>query len=764
MRNRPRPPLRRRVYDDTAAPQDRTLLFVGVVVALLLVAVLISMFGRRPPDIGTQPATPAVAGVQIVIEAPLAGATVANPVPLRGRITQYPFEGGLSYRVYDSSGALVGQAGFATQGAYGGPASFATQIGYATRNAGIGRIEVLSLSPKDGQPLALASVPVNLTVGTLPATAIAATPAQPLPTPVPNGQQQIVIDSPPPGTEVGSPVVITGRTALYPTRGQLSYRVIDATNLQIGAGVFVVGGAPGQGAAFNASLTFNPPAQGGPIRIDVFDQNPQTGAVLGTSSIGLQVSGPQQIVIDSPPPGTQVGSPMTVTGRTARMPFQNNLAYTVTNAAGAQLGAGIVAVSPSGAAGGGQFTGALTFALSPQGGQIRVDIVDQDANNGVVAGRASLTLAVSPPRQQVLIDSPPPGVPVGSPMTVTGRTTLFPPNGQLVWQMVDAANRSIGSGNIAVSNVNGAGTFSSQIYFNLPPQGGPIVLTIGVPSAGTVIGQAQLGLVVSGPPLPTAIAPTLGPIPVLPPVPTTSPQPPVGQQVFIDNPTLDTLVGSPMMIVGRAALFPAEGQLFWLIRDQAGQTIGTGNVPAVRSGSGASFKAQIYFRPPPQGGPIYLDVAEQRGGQIFASTDVRLQVSPIPAATPTAPPAPPIRPVQPAPPSSKLTVTFVAPASGQTVGSTFLISGTIDRVPSLSRLLYRVRTAQGAEIGNGIVPVQTEGSVTTFRGSVLFSQQPNGTAIVVEVAEDRSRGPFVPAGALQLVVGQPTSHIAGGRL
>jgi len=103
---------------------------------------------------------------------------------------------------------------------------------------------------------------------------------------------QIIFDTPSPGAQVGSPVVITGRTTRYPSNGQLSYRVRDASGGVIGSGRFGVDRAADRGASFNASLIFAEPRGGGTITVDIYDQNPANGAILVSASINLFVAPP----------------------------------------------------------------------------------------------------------------------------------------------------------------------------------------------------------------------------------------------------------------------------------------------------------------------------------------------------------------------------------------------------------------------------------------------------------------------------------------
>src|SRR5262245_34689192 len=116
--------------------------------------------------------------------------------------------------------------------------------------------------PSIAAPTASAQKP---TVAPPPATLAPPTAAPTLrtATPVP---QQITIDTPAPGTLVGSPVVITGRATRFPFEGNLSYWIIDASGAQIGAGGLQVSGSIGQPGSFAPSITFTLPPNGGDLR------------------------------------------------------------------------------------------------------------------------------------------------------------------------------------------------------------------------------------------------------------------------------------------------------------------------------------------------------------------------------------------------------------------------------------------------------------------------------------------------------------------
>jgi hypothetical protein len=136
----------------------------------------------------------------------------------------------------------------------------------------MGRLEVVEISAADGSIRAIASVMLRLSAAQAPTPGPeTATPvASPTPPPSPSAQQEIVIDTPPPRTVVGSPVVITGRTAKLPAGNTLSYAFRDAAGGLLGSGAFPVSATAEGRGIFNASLTFNLPPSAGDITLEVF--------------------------------------------------------------------------------------------------------------------------------------------------------------------------------------------------------------------------------------------------------------------------------------------------------------------------------------------------------------------------------------------------------------------------------------------------------------------------------------------------------------
>lgn len=497
-------------HPPTPAARRRTALL-----ALAAVTALLAACGGQP----SAPPTPTVTlGAQtqsIAIDAPQAGAVLTSPFELRGRTTQFPAGGALSYRVLDAAGAQVGAGTLPVAGAAGQPGAFAGLASFDAPAGGAGRVEVLETSAADGSVSAVATVDVSLggRGGVLPPTAgptvepTAAPTAAPLPTAV--TQQAITIDTPPPGAEVGSPMTITGRTSMWPFQGRLAYRVVDPANRQLGAGSFPVSGSPGQPASFVASITFALPAAGGAIRVELSDEDSATGTVAARASIDLNVSPPapaqQQIFIDSPPPGATVGSPMTVTGRARLYPQGGVLGFMVRGSGGAMLGGGNIPAARA-ADGSAVFNAAITFNLPPGGGDVTL-LVGEPSPGSALIGAAELRLyvattttpptAVPPPtaapaQQQIFIETPPPGTVVGSPLVITGRTTRNVNNGRLYYTIATDTNQILADGEFPVPPSD-APSFNQQLFFDLPPQGGQITVRLferdsgGAPSATATI-------------------------------------------------------------------------------------------------------------------------------------------------------------------------------------------------------------------------------------------------------------------------------------
>jgi hypothetical protein len=694
------------------------------------------MFGRPPAPTATPagPTTPpAAGGQQIAITAPSPGATVSSPIRVAGTTSVSPFENNLNYRLFGPDGATLAQGFFTTVGELGAPSTFSGDVPYTLAEQGNGRLEVIEFNQADGSIRAINSIQLVLSPGQAPpATATPGPSPTPLPPPPPAAQQQILLDSPPPNTEVGSPVVITGRTALLPAGNSLSYIMRDAAGAALGSGSFPVTAAQGGTGSFTASLTFNLPPNGGAIALVVFEPGAAGQPERATATLPLQVAPPQAILLDSPPPGTTVGSPVVITGRTARYPFQGNLGYRFLDAAGRQLGIGTFPVQ-GGPGAPTSFSASLNFSLPPNGGRVVLEVADQNASTGQIAASARLELNVAIPQQAIIIESPPEGTTVGSPMTVTGRVVRLPANGALTYRVRDARGAQIGQGQFGVvGSQDGGARFNAQVFFTAPAGGGPIALELlELNAAGQLSASTTLNLQVAGAP------------PTVTPLPTT-------QSISIDTPPAGTVVGSPVTVTGRTVLPPRTGRLFYLVRTLTRETLGQGEFPvATPQGVAANipFAASLAFAEPPQGGAIVVEIYDRDAvGNQLASAIVQLQVNPRNPPTATPPTGGQI---------GQQELFIETPPAGTVVGSPVVITGRVALPPIGGELDYRVLDGQGNVLGQGSfrVPIPVDTARIPFAASITFNEPPQGGPIRIVISDtDNASGAVRAEAGVDLTV------------
>ncbi|MEI8165345.1 MAG: Gmad2 immunoglobulin-like domain-containing protein [Chloroflexales bacterium] len=291
----------------------------------------------------------------------------------------------------------------------------------------------------------------------------------------PNGAQRITIESPAPGTQVGSPVVIMGNVTRLPASAQLFYTVLSSDGRALGSGSFPIPGNPGEPASFITSLTFVEPLEGDAISLQLADQDPATGSMLAATALPLTVApAPQRIVIETPGAGILVGNPVVLTGRTVRFPAAAALGYAIYASTGAQVGGGVFPVTGNRQEGG-RFTASLGFFYPEQGGPLRIDLYDQDPLTGAFPATASLQVRTVALRQQVIIETPALGTQVGSPVVITGRTARYPIGGSLQYRISDSRGVALAGGRVLVAgNLNDPARFVASISFTPPAFSGPL--------------------------------------------------------------------------------------------------------------------------------------------------------------------------------------------------------------------------------------------------------------------------------------------------
>ena len=413
-------------------------------------------------------------GQLLTITSPAPQTQVGSPMTITGNAARFPAPGSLDYRIVNANNQQLGAGSFAVSGAAGQGASFVAQLVFALPpGGGPIRLDVYERGSGNGQIAASTSLNLNV--------------AGPAPT---AGPQTITITSPAPQTQVGSPVTITGNTVRFPAQGRLQYRFLDSAGNQLGAGALPVSGSTGQPATFSASLVFNLPPGGGLVRFEVSDTSNNASSALDLAVTPPATVVPQQrITISSPAPGTQVGSPVTITGSAANFPSDGNLDYRVVDAANRQIGGSTFPVSggPGQAA---SFVAALTFTPPPNGGSVYVEISDR-ATGGAVLASSAVMLQVAPqpvpptatpiaptapPVAQTLqITSPVSGTVVSEPFSIQGTTTAYPNDGNLFYRVLNEQGAEIGSGTFNVQGAPGQPTvFTATITYKAPAPGASI--------------------------------------------------------------------------------------------------------------------------------------------------------------------------------------------------------------------------------------------------------------------------------------------------
>ncbi|MFN8483360.1 MAG: Gmad2 immunoglobulin-like domain-containing protein [Anaerolineae bacterium] len=430
----------------------------------------------------------------------------------------------------------------------------------------------------------------------------------------------VEITSPQAGATVTSPLRINGFTS-EPT-DSLNFRVRGALSGDLGSGSFPVKSPFDPPYDFSGQITFNTPTAGEALFISIWADGGPTASVAVVAPGAPPPPTPQQIIINSPPSGTTVGSPVTITGTTARMPASGSLSFAVNNAQGATIAQGGFPVSPSGS--GGAFVASISFPIPPQGGIVRVTLTDRDPATGAIDASTSIDLftegtqptPVPPPppptgptptppqgQQQIVIESPQPGASVTSPMTLSGYSVVFPINGTLNYTLATQQGVALASGTFEVQTTGQRVqfvpfTFNTQIAFSAAP-GTPLVLTVfdQNPETGAIPMSVGVNLVVAGG------APS-GSI--------------VG--LVIDRPPANATVTLPGTVFGRTDLFPNGGTLNYRVLDGAGQTLTEGTVPV-----NASFLQpvwwDVFFNSSTFTGPVVFQVwaLDPATGAVMAS-------------------------------------------------------------------------------------------------------------------------------------------------
>ncbi|HNS50216.1 MAG TPA: Gmad2 immunoglobulin-like domain-containing protein [Anaerolineae bacterium] len=98
----------------------------------------------------------------ITLDEPRTGETLSGAAHVRGSVAVAPFESMLRGRVYDASGAVMGEGPVMVAAEMGQPGAFEGTIPFRATTGGPGYVEVAELSPKDGAAVLATGVNVVL--------------------------------------------------------------------------------------------------------------------------------------------------------------------------------------------------------------------------------------------------------------------------------------------------------------------------------------------------------------------------------------------------------------------------------------------------------------------------------------------------------------------------------------------------------------------------------------------------------------------------
>ncbi len=115
------------------------------------------------------------------------------------------------------------------------------------------------------------------------------TPPTPTPGPVPCPCEAIIISSPLPDATITSPITVTGVAAGF--EQTVVVTVLDGSAGEIGRAYGRIEGEFGQRGVFTATVTFTPPFNSQPGRIQVWNVSPRDGAIEHLNSVAVNVQG-----------------------------------------------------------------------------------------------------------------------------------------------------------------------------------------------------------------------------------------------------------------------------------------------------------------------------------------------------------------------------------------------------------------------------------------------------------------------------------------
>ncbi len=234
--------------------------------------------GQEEPE--PQPPPPDVQEA-IIISSPASSSDASTPVSVTGWGSA--FENTLAVDILNKEGKTIGQGYAMVDAEFGQYGPFAGTMEFtAPASAQRGRIQVYSISPRDGAIEHLSSVVINL----LYTTGEGEEELAPVP-PAPEVQEAIVITSPAPNSDVSSPVTITGWGSS--SENTLAVDILNETGHAIGQGYVIVDAEFGQYGPFTGTVEFTAPGSAQLGRIQVYTISLLDDAIEHLSSVDVNL-------------------------------------------------------------------------------------------------------------------------------------------------------------------------------------------------------------------------------------------------------------------------------------------------------------------------------------------------------------------------------------------------------------------------------------------------------------------------------------------
>jgi hypothetical protein len=195
--------------------------------------------------------TPNPVSQQIRIDEPAENGTISSPVRISGTTARMPAAGFLTYRVSEPNGFELGSGTIPVTRQENGTGRYSIYVAYSAPAGNTVVFELADRDPASGSLIARAQRSARYQ----PATG-----------------QQITIDTPVNGSRVGTRVTVAGRTAIYPSEGDLYLSVTDSRGASLITYPFAIVGTPGQSVTFSTEFTI-PDQRGALITIEIRDTN-----------------------------------------------------------------------------------------------------------------------------------------------------------------------------------------------------------------------------------------------------------------------------------------------------------------------------------------------------------------------------------------------------------------------------------------------------------------------------------------------------------